>query len=75
MNLLSYEYHTKAGLLRLSKIGERWAVEFNEVLCGHWHSPDEAAFAAARHETGVPEWDRARLAVPDDLGRWKPASA
>ena len=72
---LSYVYRTRAGLLRLSKIGQLWAVEFNEVLCGHWRSPNEAAFAAAQHETGVPEWDRARIAVPDDLRRWTQASA
>ena len=75
MQELSYEYPTRAGLLRLSKIGQRWSVEFNEVLCGHWASPDDAAYAAARHETGVPEWDRTRLPVPDDLKQWRAESA
>jgi hypothetical protein len=71
MRELSYEYPTRAGLLRLLKIGQRWTVEFNEVLCGHWFSPDDAAFAAASHETGIPDWDRTRLAVPDNLRRWR----
>ncbi len=73
MQQMSYEYPTKAGLLRLLKIGHRWSVEFNEVLCGHWSSANDAAFAAARHNTGVPDWDRTPLVVPGDLRRWKRA--
>jgi hypothetical protein len=74
MEKLSYEYRTSAGLLRLLKIGQHWTVEFNEVLCGHWRSPSAAAYAAARHDSGVPEWDRMRLMVPDDVRSWKPGA-
>jgi hypothetical protein len=72
---MSYEYQTTAGVLRLLNIGHHWAVEFNDVFCGHWRSPDEAASAAARHDSGVPEWDRVRLAVPYDLRQWTSTGA
>ena len=45
---------------------------FNGKMRGRWTSPDAAATAASHHKTGLPEWDREQLAVPDDLLRWRP---
>ena len=36
-----------------------------------WASADDAVMAAVRYTTGLAEWDR-KLAVPDDLLRWRP---
>jgi hypothetical protein len=50
----------------------QWTIDFNGYRCGQWISPDDAVTAAARHMTGLVEWDRTLLAVPDDLLNWRP---
>lgn len=69
---MAYECPTPLGLVRLLKIGDRWAIQFKGRQFGRWSSPDAAAAAASRHETHFPDWDQARLAVPDDLLHWRP---
>ena len=69
---MAYEYPTSAGMLRLLRIGRRWAIEFNGSLRARWLSPDDAVAAAAHHRTGLPDWDHTRLVVSDDVLRWRP---
>ncbi len=69
---MAYEYPTAAGTLRLIVKRRRWAVQFNGRWFGQWRSPDDAAAAVARHETGLSEWDRERFNAPDDLLDWRP---
>ena len=69
---VAFEFPTPAGVLRLLRQGCRWAVEFNGHRHGQWPTADAAALAAVRHRTGVPDWDRSRLVVSDDLLRWRP---
>jgi hypothetical protein len=69
---MAYEYQTAAGVIRLFRIGQRWAIDFNGCQMVRWQSPDDAVAAAAYHQTGLPGWDRTRLAVPDDVLRWRP---
>ena len=69
---LTYEYATPAGTLRLRKVEQNWAVEFNGHKSAHHPSPDAAAAAAARHATGLAEWDGRLFHVPDDLLDWRP---
>jgi hypothetical protein len=72
IHIVAYEYPTRGGVLRLLKIGCRWAIEFGTCRHGQWTSADEAVMAAARHSTGLPDWDRTRFIVSDDLLRWRP---
>jgi len=69
---MAYEYQTSKGVLRLLRIQRRWALQFNGRRLGQWRSPDAAAIAAARHQSGLSEWDRHRLEVSDDLLDWRP---
>ena len=69
---MAYEYATASGVLRLFRVGRCWSVEFDGHRRGRWSSPDEAAVAAACHRSGVPEWDRKRSDVSDDLLDWRP---
>ena len=69
---MAYEYATAKGVLRLLRIQRRWALQFNGRQRGQWPSPDAAAIAAARHQSGLSEWDRHRLEVSDDLLDWRP---
>jgi hypothetical protein len=69
---MAYEYPTSVGILRLLRVQRRWAVQFGGRRSGEWHSPDAAAIAAARHETGLSAWDRQRHDVSDDLLDWRP---
>jgi hypothetical protein len=68
---MPYEYPTACGVLRLLKVGCRWAIEFDGSRLNLWTSPDEAAQAVARHSTGLAAWDRSRLDVSEDLLRWR----
>jgi hypothetical protein len=69
---MAYEYPTPKGVLRLLRVQRRWAVQFRGRRSGEWHSPDAAAIAAARHQTGLPTWDRHGADVSDDLLDWRP---
>jgi hypothetical protein len=68
-HVMAYE---AKGVLRLLRIQRRWALQFNGRRLGRWRSPDAAASAAARHQSGLAEWDRHRLEVSSDLLDWRP---
>ena len=69
---MAYEYPTMAGVVRLFRIQQNWVMRFNGRQRGRWHSPDVAVVAIAQHQSGLSEWDRVRVAVPDDLLDWRP---
>jgi hypothetical protein len=69
---MSYEYSTRAGVLRLFKAGCRWALEFNRCGRGQWTSPNDAALTIGRQATGLEGWARMRLCVSNDVQRWRP---
>ena len=69
---MPFEYTTDGGVLRLLGTRYQWTIEFNGRRCGRWASPDDAVTAAARHATGLPDWDNTLLLVPDDLLSWRP---
>jgi hypothetical protein len=69
---MAYEYPTGTSVLRLTRKRRYWAVQFNGRQIGRWQSPQAAAVAVARHESGLSEWDRGRFFVPDDLLKWRP---
>ncbi len=69
---MAFEYPTRRGVLRLLPSGRRWVIEFNGHRRGQWPNADEAAVAAARHRTGLANWDRAPCWISDDLLRWRP---
>jgi hypothetical protein len=69
---MAYEYSMYGGELSLHKAGCRWGIEFNGHRRARWISADDAVKAAARHRTGLAEWDRTKLIVSDDLLRWRP---
>jgi hypothetical protein len=69
---MAFEYPTDARVLRLVRRKRRWTFRFNGRENGAWCSPDEAATAVARHQSGLAEWDQGRLDVPEDLLKWRP---
>jgi hypothetical protein len=69
---MAFEYPTSAGLVQLTKVGRFWMFSFIGQRRGHWRSPDAAAHAVARHQTGLPQWDKRRDPVPEDLIDWRP---
>ena len=69
---MPYEHPTTGGVPRLSDAGCRWSIEFNGRRRSPWISSNEAVSAAVRHSTGSTLWDRSRLAVSNDLLRWRP---
>ena len=69
---MAYEYPTGRDVLRLERMGHRWAVAFKGRHRAAWISADAAAKAAARRETGLPTWDRSWQDVSDDLLDWRP---
>jgi hypothetical protein len=69
---MAFEHPTSAGLARLTKVGRGWTFSFNGKKRGHWSSPDDAAQAVARHQTGLSQWDKRREPVSQDLIDWRP---
>ena len=69
---MAYEYPSAAGTLRLERVGKRWLMHFAGHEGGRWPSPDIAAKAVARHESGMSDWDRRQLDAPEDLLDWRP---
>ena len=67
-----YEYPSAAGTLRLMRDGQCWLVDFAGRRTGRWPSPDMAAVAVARHQSGLRDWDRRRADAPADLLDWRP---
>jgi hypothetical protein len=69
---MAYEHKTAAGVIRLLRVQRRWAIQFKDARVGAWHSADAAAIAAARHLSGLSEWDCDRDEVSGDLLDWRP---
>jgi hypothetical protein len=69
---MAFEYPTSAGMARLTKVGCVWTFSFVGTKGGRWRSPDDAALAVARHRTGLPQWDKRREPVSQDLIDWRP---
>jgi len=69
---MAFEYRDNSGIVRLTRQRRYWTIQFNGRHWGRWASPDAAATAAARHSTGISEWDRAAFDVPDDILDWRP---
>jgi hypothetical protein len=69
---MAYEYPSPAGVVQLVRTGSRWLLHFDGQRSGRWPSPDVAARAVARHQSGLSAWDRRRLDAPEDLLDWRP---
>jgi len=60
------------GVVMRLKTGCGWVIQFHSKQLGQWPAPDAAAVASRRQQRRLPDWDQARLAVPDDLFRRQP---
>jgi hypothetical protein len=69
---MAFEYPSKAGVVQLIRTDGHWLLHFMGQRAGHWRSPDVAARAVARHQSGLSAWDRRRLDAPEDLLDWRP---
>ena len=69
---MAYEYPSAAGTVRLVEVEGRWLLHFAGRRTGRWVSPDVAAKAVARHQSGLAVWDRKRVDAPEDLLDWRP---
>jgi len=61
-----------AGTDRLIQVGDLWPLYYAGHRSGNWPSPDVAAKAVARHQSGLAAWDRRRGEAPEDLLDWRP---
>ena len=61
---MAYEYRSTAGTVLLVQTKDRWLLHFAGRRSGRWPSPDEAARAVARHQSGLAVWDRRRIEAP-----------
>ena len=50
---MAYEYPSAAGTVRLIERRGRWLLHFAGQRIGGWRSPDQAAQAIARHQSGL----------------------
>jgi hypothetical protein len=69
---MPYEYPSEAGTVQLVQVRGGWWLQFAGGRTGRWPSPDLAARAAARHQSGLAAWDRQRIHAPEDLLDWRP---
>lgn len=69
---MAYEYPSTAGVVQLIRANGRWLLRFQGRRAGRWPSPDQAARAVARHQSGLSAWDCSRLDAPEDLLDWRP---
>ena len=69
---MAYEYPSVAGTVRLVQVGGHWLLHFAGRRSGNWPSPDLAARAVARHQSGLAAWDRRLGDAPEDLLDWRP---
>jgi hypothetical protein len=69
---MPYEYPSAAGTVRLIQRRGRWLLHFAGHRIGGWRSPDQAAKAVARHQSGLVAWDRRRIDAPEDIVDWRP---
>ena len=64
---MAYEYPSAAGTVSLIQVQGRWLLHFAGRRSGRWPSPDMAATAVARHQSGLAAWDSRRIEAPEDL--------
>jgi hypothetical protein len=69
---MAYEYPSAAGVVQLVQAKGRWLLHFEGQRSGLWPSPDQAARAVARHQSGLSAWDRKKVDAPEDLLDWRP---
>ena len=69
---MAYEYPSAAGTVQLVRTRGRWLLHFDGQRTGQWPSPDQAAQAVARHQSGLSAWDHRKLDAPEDLLDWRP---
>ena len=69
---MSFEYPSTAGVVQLINADGRWLLRFQGRRAGAWNSPDQAARAVARHQSGLSTWDHRRVDAPEDLLDWRP---
>jgi hypothetical protein len=69
---MAYEYPSTAGVVQLINTNGRWLLRFQGQRAGRWLSPDHAARAVARHQSGLSAWDRRLDDAPEDLLDWRP---
>jgi hypothetical protein len=69
---MAYEYPSAAGAVRLIQSRGHWLLSFGGRRSGRWPSPDLAARAVARHQSGLDAWDCRRIEAPEDLLDWRP---
>ena len=69
---MAYEYPSAAGTVLLIQDRGHWLLHFAGRHSGGWPSPDAAAIAVARHQSGLAAWDRRRIEAPEDLLDWRP---
>ena len=69
---MAFEYPSEAGTVRLVQVQGRWLLHFAGRRSGRWSSPDTAARAVARHQSGLADWDQKLVEAPEDLLDWRP---
>ena len=69
---MAYEFPSPAGVVQLVRANRHWLLHFKGQRTGRWRSPDQAARAVARHQSGLSAWDRRGLDAPEDLLDWRP---
>jgi hypothetical protein len=71
---MAFEYPTPTGVVRLIRKKQGWSIQFQgRRSSAQWFSPDAAATAVARHQSGLSEWDGQRSEdASDDLLDWRP---
>jgi hypothetical protein len=73
--MMAFEHPTSVGVVELTESGRGWTLQYAGRTHGRWNSPDAAAEAVARHETGLPEWDNHWEPVSPDIIDWRPLGA
>ncbi|MEJ0020850.1 MAG: hypothetical protein WDN25_30715 [Acetobacteraceae bacterium] len=69
---MAYEYSSAEGTLRLTRSKGRWILQYAGRRAGQWPSLEVAVQAIARHQSGLPAWDRRDADASDDLLDWRP---
>jgi hypothetical protein len=69
---MAYEYPSAAGTVSLIEVQGHWLLHFAGRRSGRWPTPDIAAKAVARHQSGLAAWDRRQIEAPEDLLDWRP---
>lgn len=69
--IMTLEFHTSAGTVRLTKVGHAWGVKYTGKQRKHWHSGN--AESAITHQlTGLSQRDDRPEPDPQDIIDWRP---